>query len=323
MTKKINLSYVMTTRNKLLYLKECLPLLLAAVQPDEEIVIVDGASSDGTVEYLQTLYNEKHIHKFLSEPDRGEAHGTNKAILISSGELIKFITDDDVFYWSNIQKCKEFMLSHSEIDILGTEGADADWNLRKPAFRNGHYQVQFKDWLSNGKPFEFGGLGIMIRRNSLPILGLFHTGFIRMDLEFTLRVTSIPANLAWFTGCTFVRLGNPSSNFSKYHKLMLSEEDRLQQFYFPKSLKWNRAQFIGYILKVRNLSMGLILTILHKLFGNNIRQRLFGHNNKSSEAHLDFRDIGISSKMEIVNNWLELNNQQFPGSFLYRSRLSR
>ena len=40
------LSYVLTTFNKLDYLKITLPLLIEARKPDEEIVVVDGGSTD-------------------------------------------------------------------------------------------------------------------------------------------------------------------------------------------------------------------------------------------------------------------------------------
>ena len=59
---KYNLSYVLTTRNKLPYLKEVMTRLIENVQDDEEIVVVDGASTDGSVEYLKNQFEKGHIH---------------------------------------------------------------------------------------------------------------------------------------------------------------------------------------------------------------------------------------------------------------------
>ena len=53
----IALSYIITTRNKLPYLKECIQLLLDNVLLDEKIIVVDGASTDGSLEYLQDPFN--------------------------------------------------------------------------------------------------------------------------------------------------------------------------------------------------------------------------------------------------------------------------
>ncbi|HRI80047.1 MAG TPA: glycosyltransferase, partial [Cyclobacteriaceae bacterium] len=56
MDDRITLSYVLTTYNKLPYLRVTIPYLLAACQPDEEIVVVDGGSQDGSAEYLAELH---------------------------------------------------------------------------------------------------------------------------------------------------------------------------------------------------------------------------------------------------------------------------
>ena len=53
---EFGISYVVTTYNKLPYLQQVLGRLVAARRPDEEIVVADGGSSDGTPAYLQGLY---------------------------------------------------------------------------------------------------------------------------------------------------------------------------------------------------------------------------------------------------------------------------
>ncbi|MCU0361204.1 MAG: glycosyltransferase, partial [Bacteroidia bacterium] len=68
------LTYVLTTYNKLDYLKITLPFLIQACKKDEEIVVVDGGSSDGTKDFLENLLKENKIHQLLSQKDYGEAH---------------------------------------------------------------------------------------------------------------------------------------------------------------------------------------------------------------------------------------------------------
>ena len=122
--QEIKLSYVLTTFNKLPYLKHTIAELLEACTDDEEIVIYDGGSTDGTREYLEDLYKKGLIHQFSSEKDKGEANGYNKAILQANGELIKIITDDDIYAYDRIKQCKEFMLQNPEKDMLGSDGFD-------------------------------------------------------------------------------------------------------------------------------------------------------------------------------------------------------
>ena len=110
---EIKLSYLITTRNKLPYLKEALGRLIKNAGEDEEIVVADGSSTDGTKEYLSQLYQNGKIHKFISEPDQNEAHGFNKCFVMARGELLKVVSDDDVFYYPAIRECKKFCLLYT------------------------------------------------------------------------------------------------------------------------------------------------------------------------------------------------------------------
>ncbi|MEJ7663688.1 MAG: glycosyltransferase [Hymenobacter sp.] len=112
------LSYVLTTYNKLPYLRQVLGRLLAERQPDEEIVVCDGGSNDGTSAYLQELYEAGQIQQFVSERDKGEAHGFNKGFLRAKGEFVKIITDDDAYYYPVIRQAANYMLQHPTVDVM-------------------------------------------------------------------------------------------------------------------------------------------------------------------------------------------------------------
>ena len=232
MDKEIILSYVITTRNKLPYLKEVLNRVLENVQPDEEIVITDGASTDGTVDYLTELFNQEKIHQFISEPDYGEAHGLNKGILMARGELIKIISDDDAFYFQGIQDCKKYMLLNKSTNILNTSGGwfDPDKNNLIVKFTD-IYENKFNIWLNDNLPFAHCGLGLMLRKSCLPITGLFEVGIIRADAHFSLKFTSLKINFVWFTGCTYVRILNNNSNSFKYETKIKGETQKLNEYY--------------------------------------------------------------------------------------------
>ena len=67
MQQDINLSYIITTFQKLPYLKIVLPELIANRLDDEEIVIIDGGSKDGTAEWLQELHAQNKIQQFVND----------------------------------------------------------------------------------------------------------------------------------------------------------------------------------------------------------------------------------------------------------------
>lgn len=235
----ITLSYVMTTYNKLSYLKITLPYLIDACKEDEEIVIVDGGSTDGTKEFLEELYQNKKIHQYISEKDFGEAHGTNKAILLAKGELLKIITDDDIFDFDLINDAKKFLLTNTNVDVLGYDGWGYSSKYHK--FEKTEYIKGFKIWKEKNIPFIFCGLSLLIRKKSLSNLGLLSTDFKIIDMEYTIRISSQNTVIAFCEELGFVNIVTPNSNSQKFYKTIRKEQKRLQSGHpsITKSFKIN------------------------------------------------------------------------------------
>ena len=81
---------------------QMLPRALASVQgqtyEDIEHIIVDGASTDGTLEVIQT-YAKKHTNvRWISEKDSGIYNALNKGIRMATGDVIGFLHSDDVLF---------------------------------------------------------------------------------------------------------------------------------------------------------------------------------------------------------------------------------
>lgn len=64
---------------------------------DFEHIIIDGGSTDGTLEIIK---NEKHVTKWISEKDKGIYDAINKGLNISKGKYINTINSGD-YYYSN------------------------------------------------------------------------------------------------------------------------------------------------------------------------------------------------------------------------------
>ncbi|MDO7846739.1 glycosyltransferase family A protein [Hymenobacter sp. M29] len=231
------LSYVLTTYNKLPFLRQVVERLIAARQPDEEIVVCDGGSKDGTKEYLQGLFEAGKIQQFVSERDKGEAHGFNKGFLRAKGLLLKLITDDDAFCYTAIAEAKQFMLANPEVDVLtGNTGLIHLERLETVSFYD-DVAENFRRWLDKKEVVWMIGLPLLIRRESLALTGLLHTGTVQVDTEFTYRITSLNVNLAWSTAMMSVRLENPQSNFrvmnrgQKWRRASDEEADRIRYYY--------------------------------------------------------------------------------------------
>ena len=230
------LSYVLTTYNKLPYLKQVMKRLIAARQPDEEIVVADGGSEDGTPKYLQALFDAGLIQQFVSERDRGEAHGFNKAMLRAKGEVLKLVTDDDAFCYMAIREAKAFMLANPEVDVLTGNTGLIHIEKLDSAMLYDDVAQNYRRWLLHQEVVWMIGLPLIIRRSSLAITGLFHTGVVQVDTEFTYRITSLNVSLAWSTAMLSVRIENPQSNFrvmnqGKGTNVSSRETDRMRYYY--------------------------------------------------------------------------------------------
>ncbi|MDZ4715338.1 MAG: glycosyltransferase [Cytophagales bacterium] len=233
MSESPKLSFILTTYNKIEYLKVILPLAIEALLSDEEIVVVDGKSSDGTGDYLKKLKDEGKIHQFISEKDSGEAHGINKAMILARGELLKIITDDDVYHFPAIQRCKSFMVSNPGIDVMGFDGYGVNRSMDSISFSPSCFIEGFKVWQKQKSPFLFSGLSLVIRKSSLSYLGLFNPSFKIVDMEYSMRISSLNSAIAFYSGMGFVNIVGPESNSVKFYRAIEEERIKVRKMYLP------------------------------------------------------------------------------------------
>ncbi|HWZ16320.1 MAG TPA: glycosyltransferase [Mucilaginibacter sp.] len=222
----INLSYIIATHNRLPFLRITLEKLVNELLPDEEIVVVDGNSTDGSKAYLQKLFDEGKIHRFISEPDKNQAHAWNKAMLMAKGIILKKVIDDDVFYYHAIRKCKDFMLANPLVDVIISNDLGANLydykNIQKTTRR-----PQFEKWKNGIDPsFTFGDVHMLIRRASLAYIGLYNTSFIMMDWEYSLRISYLQACIVYYTGYNALSVAHAQSVSSLKNTAMITEQGK-------------------------------------------------------------------------------------------------
>jgi len=86
------------------------------VWPELEYIIVDGGSTDGTLEYLKTLPPSV---RWISEPDKGIYDAMNKGIRMAKGDSIVMLNAGDFFLNDTVQRLQEFAENNS-IDLSRT-----------------------------------------------------------------------------------------------------------------------------------------------------------------------------------------------------------
>jgi len=79
-------------------IKDAIESVLSQTYKNIEYIIIDGASTDGTVDIIRN-YGDK-IDKFISEKDNGIYDAMNKGINLASGDIVGILNSDD-FYVDN------------------------------------------------------------------------------------------------------------------------------------------------------------------------------------------------------------------------------
>jgi glycosyltransferase involved in cell wall biosynthesis len=79
-----------------------------------EQIIVDGGSTDGTVEMLEDASPEYDL-RWISEPDNGQSDAINKGLKMANGEWIAWLNADDFYYPNVLAKVRECFQENTDV----------------------------------------------------------------------------------------------------------------------------------------------------------------------------------------------------------------
>ncbi|MDD4777380.1 MAG: glycosyltransferase family 2 protein [Fermentimonas sp.] len=118
------LSIITVTFNAEQTLERTLRSVSSQSYPDIEHIIVDGKSTDSTIDLVHKYENDKL--KWISEPDNGLYDAMNKGIKMATGNYLCFLNAGDTFFAEDTVEL--IMLSNSSADIIYGETAIVDNN---------------------------------------------------------------------------------------------------------------------------------------------------------------------------------------------------
>jgi glycosyltransferase involved in cell wall biosynthesis len=98
-------SIVTPSLNQGRYIESTIRSVLEQDYPRLEHIVVDGGSTDGTLDILRRF----EMIRWISEPDRGQAHALNKGFQLSQGEILGWLNADDVYLPGAITAAVEMM----------------------------------------------------------------------------------------------------------------------------------------------------------------------------------------------------------------------
>lgn len=250
-TDPFNLSYVVCTKNRLPFLRILNEHIFPNIRADEEVVVVDGGSTDGSAEYLKILFNQGVIHQYLCEPDNNQAHGWNKGLLMARGRIIKKIIDDDVHDLAAIRQCAIWMDQNPAIDLcisnILVAPLSAPDNIRKHSQLHLYLRYKNREIAS----FPFGDVSMLIRKNALARSGLFDTQFVMMDWEFSLRCSFLGLSIIYFTGFNALAVDTPGNVTSGVSRRNFIKEQKIGK------LKYDYPGDLAFISAYSRLKVGI------------------------------------------------------------------
>lgn len=89
------ISIVTPSFNQAQFLERTILSVLNQNYPNLEYIIIDGGSTDGSVEIIKKY--EKYLTYWVSEPDKGQSHAINKGFQKSTGEIHAWLCADDLY----------------------------------------------------------------------------------------------------------------------------------------------------------------------------------------------------------------------------------
>lgn len=241
-----------------------------------EIILVDNASTDGSIEYFEEKYNNKII-LLKNKENLGFGRANNKGIEIAKGKYI-FLLNSDTLLINNATKILyEYMEKEVKIGICGGNLYDVELNpihsflSKLPSIRteiNSQLNIFSKlikkilskreDFNYSALPLEVGyitGADMMIRKSAIEKVGKFDDDFFMYfeETELTYRIKKNGYKVISIPEAKIIHLEGKSTKFkeNRYHMFLESKYKYFYKVYGIKTCK--KLYFIsqlGHLLRL-------------------------------------------------------------------------
>jgi len=204
-------------------IQDCIKSVSGQIYPNIEHIIIDGGSTDGTLEVIKR-YTEKRVN-IVSEPDNGIYDALNKGIRQASGEVIGLLHSDDFYAHDRvIEKVADIFMKYNidscygDLQYVDKNNPDKVIRYWKSSqYRHGKFKY---GWMPPHPTF-------FVKKEIYNKYGYFNTNFkIAADYELMLRFLEKHKISTYYTPEVFIkmRIGGTSNRNIK-NLIIKSNED--------------------------------------------------------------------------------------------------
>ncbi|MBD9361077.1 glycosyltransferase family 2 protein [Methylomonas fluvii] len=201
------------------FIEKTITSVLSQSYPNLEFIIVDGGSSDNTVEVIKKYENS--LHYWVSEPDRGQSHAINKGMAIATGEILTWLNSDDIYLPGALHRFASAFQENPDIGIVVGEGRIVDLQGKEIYYARPNAEINLTSlygWLNDGDFLQpSSAFSRTAWYQSGPIDESVH---IALDVDLWLRMAKNGVIFKSVNELLSEALSHPNAKTTAFEKLM-------------------------------------------------------------------------------------------------------
>ena len=182
----MKLSILLVVLNNKAFIAQAMDNFLAQSCPDAELLVMDGASTDGTLSIIQDYAARYPSIRYVSEKDAGQSDAMNKGLRLANGEFVSFLNVDDYYSEGVLNEVVRLLQSDASIDFIA--GNCNVWDAQGELIYLNRPTPIEKHHVLSGYHFPVNPTAYFYRKSIHEKIGFYNEkNHYNMDLEFIIQ----------------------------------------------------------------------------------------------------------------------------------------